>query len=163
MSADGAGSESREERFELLCRQVQPQLRRAYVGWCGVDRAGDATAEALAWAWEHFDELDELTNLVGYLYRVGQTRIRSRQQGLLPAPLPVGPPEVEPRLVDAVRSLPDRQRTAVWLCVACEFTQAEAASAMEISRTAVGTHVQRGMASLRAALGVGLPEGASQW
>jgi DNA-directed RNA polymerase specialized sigma24 family protein len=155
--------DSRRAGFEAFCREVEPRLRRAYVGWCGTEHAADATAEALAWAWEHLDELDELANVVGYLYRVGQTRVRSKRQGFLPVAPPVDPPRVEPGLVAAVRALPDRQRTAVWLCVACGFTHAEAASAMEISRTAVGTHVQRGMTALRSALGVELPEGATQW
>lgn len=159
-----AGSvDSRREQFEAFCRRVEPRLRRAYIGWCGADQAADATAEALAWAWEHLHELDELGNVVGYLYRVGQTRIRSRRQGLMPVAPPANPPHVEPGLVAAVRALPDRQRTAIWLCVACGFTHAEAASAMEITRTAMGTHVQRGMTSLRASLGVELPEGARRW
>jgi RNA polymerase sigma-70 factor (ECF subfamily) len=140
--------------FAAFVESVEPRLRRAFVGWCGVDRAADATAEALTWAWEHWDEVRGLENAAGYLYRVGQSKSRVRLQGYLPPPDHVGLPEVEPGLVPALLGLPLQQRTAVWLVYACEWSHAECAEAMDISRSAVATHVRRGLETLRRRLEV---------
>lgn len=135
--------------FAAFVAEVEPRLRRAFVGWCGVDGAHDATAEALAWAWEHWNEVARLANPAGYLYRVGQSRTRHRKQGLLPAPADLDLPSVEPGLIPALRSLPDQQRTAVWLVHGCGWTYTETAEAMAISASAVGTHVSRALTALR--------------
>lgn len=140
--------------FDELVTEVEPRLRRAFVGCRGVDGAAEATAEALAYAWEHRDRILTMANPAGYLYRVGQSRTRSRRRVGLPAPADLHLPDVEPALVPALLALPDQQRTAVWLVHACGWTYAEAADAMEISRSAVGTHVSRALDALRAALEV---------
>ena len=36
----------------------------------------EVTAETMAWACEHLDELAEMENPAGYLYRVGQSQAR---------------------------------------------------------------------------------------
>ena len=141
-------------RFDAFVRDVEPRLRRAFVTARGVDGAHDATAEALAWAWEHWSEVEAMENPAGYLYRVGQSRSRSRRQGHLPEPEHVGVPDLEPGLVPALSGLPRRQRTAVWLVHACGWTYAETAEAMSVSRSAVGTHVSRGLNRLRRELEV---------
>lgn len=140
--------------FDEFVGRVEPRLRRAFTGWCGVDGAHDATAEALAWAWEHWDRVSEMANPAGYLYRVGQSRSRRRREGALPPPEALGLPEVEPALLPALAGLPQQQRTAVWLVHACGWTYAECAEAMEISPSAVGTHVSRALDALRASLEV---------
>jgi DNA-directed RNA polymerase specialized sigma24 family protein len=159
VGAEGDGAAPRDSTalrdstaFAAFVGEIEPRLRRAYVGWCGVDGAHDATAEALAWAWEHWSDVGGLANPAGYLYRVGQSRSRGRKQGLLPAPESLGLPEVEPGLVPALQALSAQQRTAVWLVHACGWTYAECAEAMEISASAVGTHVSRAMVALRATL-----------
>ena len=44
-----------------------------------------ATAEALAWGWEHLDRLRTMENPAGYLYRVGYRRgIRQRRKPIWP-------------------------------------------------------------------------------
>ena len=55
-------------------------------------------------------------------------------------------------VVDALRKLPDRQREAIVLRYYADFSEAEIASAMKISRGAVKSHTARGMAALRAEL-----------
>jgi len=55
-------------------------------------------------------------------------------------------------VVDALRKLPDRQREAIVLRYYADFSEAEAAGAMGISRGAVKSHTARGMAALRAEL-----------
>jgi DNA-directed RNA polymerase specialized sigma24 family protein len=49
--------EGEEERFDALFQEVEPQLRRALIARYGVERGREATAEALAWAWQHRSEL----------------------------------------------------------------------------------------------------------
>lgn len=133
----------------------EARLRRALAGAVGTDRAHDATAEALAWAWEHWPEVASMTNPAGYLYRVAvssqRMRFPKRVRYLVEESGRV--PEFEPALPGAVQALPDKQRAAVWLIYACEWSYAEVAEAMGISASAVGTHASRGLAKLRTTLG----------
>lgn len=147
---DDAGSVG----FAEFAAEAERRLRRAYIAAYGVDRAADATAEALAWAWEHRDRLPAMDNPVGYLYRVGQSRTRARRRPALPAPASIGVPEVEPGLIVALAALPERQRIAVWLVHACEWTHREVAEAIGVSTSSVSTHVSRGTQRLREALEV---------
>lgn len=91
----------------------------------------------------------DLSNSAGYLYRVAQSRSRTKKQGHLPSTGEVGLPDVEPDLVPALLELPDRQRVAVWLVHGCGWSYAECATAMGISTSAVGTHVSRALGALR--------------
>lgn len=140
--------------FETFVMAMEPRLRRAFVGLRGLDGAADATAEALAWAWEHWDEVRVMTNPAGYLYRVGQSRTRRRRTPRLPPVATLDVPEVEPRLVPALLELPEQQRMAVWLVHGCHWRQTEAAAAMGISASAVSTHVGRALTHLRQRLEV---------
>jgi DNA-directed RNA polymerase specialized sigma24 family protein len=141
--------------FEAWVRQAEPRLRRAYAGVRGMDEAGDAAAEALGYAWEHWDRVRAMANPVGYVFRVGQSRTRTRKSGLLPAPADVGLPDIEPALVPALLALPEGQRSAVWLVHACGWTHAEAGEALGITASTVSTQVSRGMEALRRRLEVG--------
>ncbi len=69
------------DEFEAFVRDVEPALRRALVATFGFDEGRDAAAEALAYAWEHWDKLRAVANLPGYLYRVGKTK-GSRRTGI---------------------------------------------------------------------------------
>ena len=140
---------------EQLLAEARPRLWRAYVGARGVDGADDAAAEALAWGWEHREQLRSMENPIGYLYRVGLTRSRPRRQPVdLPSTEDIGLPDVEPKLVPALLSLTDQQRAAVWLVHACGWSYAEVAEALDIGRSTVGTHVTRALEALRRQLEV---------
>src|SRR6478752_5316788 len=106
---------SADRGFEEFVKGSSPRLVRAFVAQRGVEGA----AEAMADAFEHWDRVRRMANPVGYLYRVGQSRTRTRKPPRLPAPSAVGLPDVEPALVPALLELPDTQRTAVWLVHAC--------------------------------------------
>jgi DNA-directed RNA polymerase specialized sigma24 family protein len=142
------------EDFETWVRQAEPRLRRAYAGVRGIDEARDAAAEALAYAWEHWARVRLMSNPVGYVFRVGQSRSRSRRSGLLPTPADVGLPDIEPALVPALLALPEGQRAAVWLIHACGWTHAEAGEALGITASTVSTQVGRGLEALRRRLEV---------
>ena len=76
-----------EAAFTDFVTEAEPRLRRAFTLLRGADVGGDATAEALAWAWEHWPEVQEMGNPIGYLYRVGSSRTRQREERF-----PHGPP-----------------------------------------------------------------------
>ena len=134
--------------------EVEPGLRRALSGHMPVDLVPDALSEAFTYAWQHWDHVREMSNPSGYLFRVAQSRSRSRRHGLLERRVPPETPTVEPELVEALRSLSDRQRSVVWLVHGCGWRYGEVSAALNISISAVGTHVTRAMARLREQLGV---------
>lgn len=140
--------------FRSFVEEVEPRLRRAFTLLRGVDDGMDATAEALAWAWQHWAEVQAMANPAGYLYRVGSSRTRRRLPRFSPPPVPAAAPGFEPGLVPALARLSRRQRTAVVLVHGCGWTHQEVADALDVSRSSVGTHVDRAMAQLRKDLGV---------
>ena len=112
----------RQDGFATFFAEAEPRLRRALVARLGAERGREATAEALAWAFEHWAEVEPMANGVGYLYRVGISRTRARK--------PVEPErvaaaagsagrqpgdDVDPELWAAVSALTDNQRVAVVL------------------------------------------------
>ncbi|GJM38753.1 MAG: hypothetical protein DHS20C19_21200 [Acidimicrobiales bacterium] len=139
--------------FDEFVKEVEPVLRRALSGCMRRDQVHDGLAEAFAYAWEHWDEMDAVDRPVGYLYRVAQSKTRSRKQGFLPWAGDDAIPDVEPELIPALASLPASQKTAVWLVAACGWSQVEAADAMGVTPSTVSTHVARGLDSIRASLG----------
>jgi len=143
------GTHNDGTEFEDFVRATEPRLRRALIGCRGVDVAQEAVAEALAYAWEHWTEVQALANPAGYLFRVGQSRTRRRATPQLPSPESLRIPDIEPALIPALLALPERQRSAVWLVHACGWTYAEAADGLGISASAVGTHVGRALERLR--------------
>lgn len=153
MSNDRRGEEV--EGFERWLAEAEPRLRRAYAGLRGPEDARDAVAEALGYAWEHWARVGAMDNSVGYAFRVGLSRTRTRLRPVVPARgSPGNVPDVEPKLLPALKSLPERQRTAVWLVHACGWSNAEAGEAMQVSPSTVSTHVGRALDALRRSLEV---------
>ncbi len=141
--------------FESFVVDAEPRLRRAYLGTLGADRTPDAVAEALAFAWEEWAMVSSMSNPVGYLYRVGKSRTRSRKQPVLPQVLLRPDPSLfEPALPVALMALPDAQRTAVWLAHGCGWSHQQIAGVLEVSASTVSTHVNRALERLRTELGV---------
>ncbi len=148
-----AEADDRRRAFTGFVAEVEPRLRRALVALRGRDAGRDATAEALAWAWEHWDQVERMANPAGYLYRVGTSRSRERRRALLPATVPATGLVFEPGLGPALSALTERQRSAVVLVHGCGWSYTEVAEAIGVTKSSVGTHVARGMEQLRAALG----------
>jgi DNA-directed RNA polymerase specialized sigma24 family protein len=96
-----------------------------------------------------------MDNPVGYLFRVGQSKSRRyrRRRVLLPAVVDADLPDVDPRLPVALARLSPRQRAAVLLVHAHQFTYVEAAEALGCSVSTLRNHLDRGMRRLRAQLG----------
>src|SRR5579862_8721694 len=132
--------------FEQFVRDTEPRLSRAFAAAYGFEEGRDATAEALAYAFEHWDQLRQVTNVPGYLYRVGQSRARRRRQPVLYAIPDGGDHTFEPGLLAA---LTQRQRLAVVLVHGYGYTLREVADLTGIRPTTVQNHLTRGLARLR--------------
>ena len=146
-----------EVSFDAFVADVRPGLARAFLAAYGADRGAEALSEALAVAWERFDEIKAMENPAGYLYRVGQSRSRPRRSvepARFPPPADLGLPDVEPELPRALEALSERQRVSVTLVHGFGWTHREVADLLGLSTSSVQNHVERGLARLRSELGV---------
>jgi len=140
--------------FSAFFALAEPRLRRAYVAAYGGERGREATAEALAWAWEHWSEVQAMDNPMGYLYRVGRSRTRGRRYRVVFARPEGGDAWIEPGLAGALGALTERQRVAVGLVHGYGWTLREVADLCGLQITSVQNHLERGLARLRDLLGV---------
>jgi hypothetical protein len=60
--------------FTAFFREAEPRLRRALIAAVGAERGREATSDALAYAWEHWERIEDMENPAGYVYRVGRSR-----------------------------------------------------------------------------------------
>jgi DNA-directed RNA polymerase specialized sigma24 family protein len=142
------------DEFEGFVREAEPRLRRALIGARGPVDGRDATAEALAYAWEHWETVKDMSNAVGYLYRVGQSRTRPRRTVRVPARTPDEVPAHDPALVEALKALTEPQRVSVFLVHGCGWPHADVGKVLDVTASTVATHVQRGLTKLRQQLEV---------
>lgn len=141
--------------FAAFFAETEPRLRRALVAAYGPQRGREAAAEALAYAWQHWDRVRDMGNPAGYLYRVGQSRTRERLLPPLFPPVPAGrEPWTEPELPAALESLSERERAAVVLIEGFGWTYREVAEMTDVSISSVQSYRERGLRKLREALGV---------
>jgi DNA-directed RNA polymerase specialized sigma24 family protein len=140
--------------FEAFVREAEPRLSRALAAAYGFEDGRDATAEALAYAFEHWPRLQHIANLPGYLFRVGQSRGRQRRQPVVFAVPEATDYAFEPALPEALASLTQRQRLAVVLVHGYGYTLREVAELTGIRPTTVQNHLTRGLVRLRSRMGV---------
>ena len=145
---EGSGTES---AYTTFVGSHERPLRQAFTSLYGPELGGDATAEALAWAWEHWDEVQGMSNPGGYLFRVGQTRTRRlrRSAPFFPAVPAAEIPWIEPGLPSALSRLSEPQRVAVLLVHGHDWSHGAVASLLDIAPSTVATHVHRGLRRLR--------------
>ncbi len=152
-------TEQRWPSFEAFAEVAGIRLRRALVARFGPDLGAEAAADAMAYAWRHWDTLASMANPVGYLYRVGQTSVRTqtrwrRRRAAYPVEtewndtvhLP------DPGLHRALERLSPDHRAAVILVHAHGYSYEEAARTLNIPVTTVRNHLHRGMVKLRSLL-----------
>lgn len=150
--------------FERFVEEAGPRLGRALAAAYGFEDGRDATAEALAYAWENWPRLQHIANLPGYLFRVGQTRSRRfragqarggrRRQPVLFEIGEGGDYRFEPGLPGALAALSQRQRLAVVLVHGYGYTLREVGELTGLRPTTVHNHLRRGLSRLRELLGV---------
>ena len=147
---------SREQAFTRFVKETEPRLSYALAAAYGPEVGAEATADALAYAWEHWERIERMGNPAGYLYRVGQSRSRRyrRPRALFPSPPPREDHSTEPTLPLALEDRTRNQRVAVTLVHALGWSERESAELMGISRSTLRTHAERGLGRLRAAMEV---------
>lgn len=141
---------------------VRAFLRRACGDWAEAD---DLAQEAFLAAWPRIGRLREGASvrawLIGIAYRkhltARRSAIRSRvRESAYEAERPRtagGVLDDRIALETAMADLPPDQRACVALCLAADFSHAEAAEALELPLGTVKSHVARGRARLLSALG----------
>lgn len=118
----------------------------------------DIAAEALARAWLHWRRVGDLPHREAWVLRVATNLALDalrRRPGLLAVGLgPDTADQVAVRLAlaAALRSLPKRQREVVVLRHLADLPEAEVARVLRLRPGTVGTHLHRGMATLRVRL-----------
>lgn len=143
--------------FTEWATEAEPRLRRALTAAFGSQIGQDATADALGVAWQKWTDIAVKDNPLGYVYGIG--RNFARRMGRPSAvPLHEVPeqllPDVEPGLPAAIANLSERQRVVVGLIYGFGWSLNEAAELLDLSKSTVQRHAERGLAQLRAALGV---------
>jgi len=143
------------ERFTRFVEDVEPRLRHAFVAVFGQERGREATAEALAYGWEHWARIETMDNPAGYLYRVGRSRSKPRRARPMFAAVPVDEaPHVEPHLPEALGALSEKQRLAVVMIHAYGWSRESTAELLDVTVSTIDTHLLRGLTKLRYELGV---------
>jgi RNA polymerase sigma factor (sigma-70 family) len=150
----GNVSQPSEDEFRAFVERVEPKLHRALVAQFGWERGREATAGALGYAWEHWDQLDNLANPVGYLFRVGQSGTRSRKAIALFERPQESDYWFEPTLAGLLSELPESQRIAVVLIHGYGWTSREVGDLTGVKPTTVQSHLERALRKLRSQLEV---------
>jgi len=145
-----------KDTFTEFFAEWEPKLRYALVTSCGPEIGREAAADALEYAWSHWNRIRSMEYPVAYLYRVGRSasrRYRSNPR-VGDTATESHDPWVEPRLEASLGLLSERQRLAVVLRYSFGYTLDEIAHVMGISITSVQKHVERGLVKLRRELEV---------
>ena len=133
-------------------------LKQALMVSFGPELGDEATAEALAYGWEHWGRIKDMANPGGYLYRVGQNHARRvLRRRVLPSRKAIHDafePWFEPDLAPALHALSGKQRAAVVLVHGFGWTVTEVAELWGVTFSTVQAHLDRGMTKLRRRLGV---------
>jgi RNA polymerase sigma-70 factor (ECF subfamily) len=145
-----------QDPFSGFVKDVEPRLRRALIAASGPEVGRECTADALVYAWRHWDRVSAMDNPAGYLYRVGRSAARKYRIRSVRFPPESSNPEpiVEPGLDRALAGLSGKQRAAVLLVKGYGMTYREVADLLDLSRATVQQHVDRALAKLRRVLEV---------
>ncbi len=152
-----AGSEMTDDEtaaaFTEFVTDTGPRLKQSLIAALGGEAGREATADALTWAWEHWDRVESMSNPAGYLYRLARNRSisllrRSPAYGSANA-VAYEDPLVEPGLGAALARLSPMQRMVVLLIHGFGWTYREVADHLGVAVGTVQAHAERGMAKLR--------------
>jgi len=150
--------ETKADSFTEFVAAREKQLRVALTAAYGPERGREAAAEALAYGWEHWDRIRTMENPAGYLYRVAQNKAKrfNRRHLSMPTVEHGHEPWIEPALPAELAKLPDRQRVVVALLHGYQWSLSEVAQFLDVSKSTVQNHNERGLKRLRTRLGVEL-------
>ncbi len=124
------------------------------------DLAADAAAEAMARAYQRWNEVSRYTNPAGWVYRVALNWARSRRRKLLreifssesPDREARSAPEIDPGLDAALAELPVEQRSVVVLRYLLDWSEFQTAEALQIAPGTVKSRLSRALDRLAVSL-----------
>jgi RNA polymerase sigma-70 factor (ECF subfamily) len=144
---------------------MHQQGLRAFLRRLAPADADDLAQETFVFAWENIARFDPARPFRPWLFGIAWRKHREGKRGFLRRLMRQGraaadvetvcrtDPGLKLDLEKAVSGLPPEQKAALLLCLACEFTHAEAAEALAMPLGTVKSHVARGREKLCAALG----------
>lgn len=143
-----------DELIDLIRGRLLPVL---WSKW-GIEVGGDVCCEVEEYAWENRDRLLRMSNPLGFLYRVSQSKARRYSRWSKRTTFPSRFPDLvheDPQLHDTLQMLavlaPD-QRACVLLVHGFGWTYIEVAELLGMKRSEVNNHVHRGLMHLRAVI-----------
>ena len=163
-AAQGGSTEAFARLVERHQQALRAFLRRACGDWATAD---DLAQETFLTAWSRIGRIKAGASVRAWLCGIGYNKhltalrsgVRERmREARYQAERPVtgaAVPEERLALEAAMADLPADQRACVALCLAADFSHAEAAEALSLPLGTVKSHVARGRARLLQALGAG--------
>jgi RNA polymerase sigma factor (sigma-70 family) len=157
-----AGSADAFGRLVQMHQQALRAFLRRLTG--NTADADDLAQETFVFAWEHIARFDAARSFRPWLFGIAWRKFRERKRSWLrlvrresraadaTETIYQTDPGLRLDLEKATAALPAEQKAAVLLCLACEFSHAEAAQALALPLGTVKSHVARGREKLVAAL-----------
>jgi RNA polymerase sigma-70 factor (sigma-E family) len=148
------------EDVEEFCRRVSPRLVGSLVlQWGEPAAAEDIAQEALARAWERWDQVSRMASPDGWVYRVAfnlasSHRRRAKAERRAVARLEKTAPSMRSEedqiaLRQALDALPPRQRQTIVLRYYTQLSVAQTATVMRCAPGTVKAHTSQAIAALR--------------
>jgi DNA-directed RNA polymerase specialized sigma24 family protein len=159
---DGSRPVRRPDTFDELIDGVRARLLPVLWARWGIEVGGDIASDVEAYAWEHRDRLLRMSNPMGYLYRVSQSKARRYVGWTRRVMFPSRFPDVvhdDPVLHDVLGLLAEltpEQRTCVLLVHGFGWSYEEVGELIGVRRSAVNNHVHRGLTRLRSNPSIGI-------
>jgi RNA polymerase sigma-70 factor (ECF subfamily) len=162
-AAQGGSAEAFSRLVERHQQPLRAFLRRACGDWAQAD---DLAQETFLAAWSRIGRLKAGASVrawlcgIGYNKHLTAIRTAGRERARASAYEADRDPTLDASAEDklalerAMADLPAEQRACVALCLAADFSHAEAAEALDMPLGTVKSHVSRGRARLLQALGV---------
>lgn len=162
-AAQGGSTEAFSRLVERHQQALRAFLRRACGDWATAD---DLAQETFLAAWSRIGRLRAGASVrawlcgIGYnkhltaVRSAGRERARGQRYEEDRPTVSTATPEDRLALEAAMAELPAEQRACVALCLAADFSHAEAAEALDMPLGTVKSHISRGRARLMQALGV---------
>ena len=144
--------------FQQLLDRHAGEVHRFLAASVGPLDAEDAFQETFLSALRAYPSLRHADNLRAWVFQIAHRKAldvhRARARNPLPVehlpePVAAGDGAGEPALWRAVRRLPDKQRTAVFLRFAADLDYAQIGQALECSEPAARQNVRAGLATIR--------------
>ena len=164
MTEPTAPAETDEPAYRAFVETAGRTLRRALVARFGAEVGGEASADALAVAWQQWPRVRAMASPIGFLYRVGQSKARPnvrwrRRTAAFPGAGVAdghhsGPSADVLDLFAALRRLSADERTALVMVKSYGYSHREVAEVLGVTASVVNNLVHRGLLRVRSLMEV---------